>query len=458
MRAAFIAAIVAVFVGVVARSAAAEPIPSSPELPSPLSLDDAVRIFKTRGLDLLIADANTKSAEGMVTSAGAVANPVVNPAVGNAITYADTAYGRANCLQNGAVCTPWVFNLGISDSAALADWMSGKRDLRLKVARNALAAAKLSRADAERTLTFQVKAAYVQVAQAALAYKFAKDVAETETTTLRKFQDRYTRGAIHEGDLQRIEVNKLEAEHARDGAEVTLRSARLDLALLVGVRGTVPDFEVDTKVLDFHVPLALQSPTEPALMRLAFDHRPDLRSLGYLRTSADAQVALVRRQRFPDVQLGANYQWGGYGGLSTNGPVGQQVLTFGLTFPLPVFSQLEGELRQAEARQDTMALAHAKGTAQVANDVASGVAALLGARKQVERMEGPRRDGGGILTSAKGAFEILALQYEKGAASLTDYLDALRTYIATKNEYFQDLANYWTAVYQLEAAVAVELR
>ena len=73
-------------------------------------------------------------------------------------------------------------------------------------------------------------------------------------------------------------------------------------------------------------------------------------------------------------------------------------------------------------------------------------------------MEGPRRAGGGLLESAKGAFDIVAAQYDKGAASLTDYLDALRTYIATKNEYFGDLASYWTAVYQLEAAVGKELR
>jgi cobalt-zinc-cadmium efflux system outer membrane protein len=73
-------------------------------------------------------------------------------------------------------------------------------------------------------------------------------------------------------------------------------------------------------------------------------------------------------------------------------------------------------------------------------------------------MEGPRRDTGGLLESAKGAFDIVATQYDKGAANLTDYLDALRTYISTKNEYFSDLTSYWTAVFQLEAAVGKDLR
>ena len=103
------------------------------------------------------------------------------------------------------------------------------------------------------------------------------------------------------------------------------------------------------------------------------------------------------------------------------------------------------------------ALQHAKTTAQVVNDVAMGLSSFVAARKLVERMEGPRRDDGGLLESAKGAFEATATQYEKGAASLTDYLDALRTYIATKIEYFGDLTNYWTSVYLLEQAVATDL-
>ena len=72
-------------------------------------------------------------------------------------------------------------------------------------------------------------------------------------------------------------------------------------------------------------------------------------------------------------------------------------------------------------------------------------------------MEGWRRPNEGLLKSAKGAFDSIAAQYDTGAASLTEYLDALRTYIATKNEYFGDLTIYWTSVFQLEAAVGRDL-
>jgi len=432
-------------------------VPPSTDLPQTLSLDEALQIFRKRGLDLLIAEAAMRSAEGAVKIAGAIPNPSLSTSVGNAITFANTNYSNANCLANGTQCSPWIYNVGISDAAAIEDTLSGKREMRQKVARNALAAAKMSRVDAERMIAFQVKSAYVQIAQATLAYKFAKEVADSNVTTLKKFQDRYRNGAINEGDLQRIETQKLEADQALDMALVTLREARIALAFLLGTRGNIPDYDVDTKVLDFTVPAALQNATAISLLRTAFDHRPDLLSLGYLKASAEAQIQLVKRQNFPDIALSLNYAWGGFGGVGTNGPVGPQTITFGISSPLPVFYQLQGELRQAEAQYDTNTLQQAKITAQVVSDVASSLAAVMTAKRLVERMEGPRRDGGGLRQSAKGAFDVTALQYEKGSASLTDYLDALRTYISTKIEYFGDLSSYKTAIFQLEQAVGVDL-
>jgi len=269
-----------------------------------------------------------------------------------------------------------------------------------------------------------------------LSYKFAKDVAATNVTSLNKFKDRYRLGAINIGDLQRIETQKLESDQALEVASQALRQTRIALAFLLGVRGEVPDFDVDTRVLDFSVSPALRDATAFGLLHLAFDHRPDLQSLGYQLASAEAHLALIKRQKFPDITLGINYAWGGYGGLSTNGPLQTPTLTFSLSAPIPAFYQLQGDQLQAEAQYEGSALQHAKTTAQIVNDVSTGLAGFVAARRLVERMEGPRRDNGGLLESAKGAFEATAAQYEKGAASLTDYLDALRTYIATRIEYF----------------------
>lgn len=448
----------AVLIATGRRQASAQSVPAAPDIPSYLGFDDALRIWRAHGLDLLLAEAAVKTSEGSVLIAGAVQNPVATTTVANAFTYSHTKSSEFDCNSFGAVCTPWGYTFGLNDSAAIEDALSGKRDLRLKVARNALAAAKMSRADATRTIGLQVKSAYVQVAQAQLAYQFDKDVAASETTTLKKFQDRYRAGAISEGDLQRIEVAKLEADQTVDGALSTLRQARAALAFLLGVRGEVPEFDVDTKTLDYAPPSRLPGVSPFTLVHSAFDKRPDLLASAYTRASADWQLQLVRRQKFPDISLGLTYQWGGAAGWSVDLAIIGPMLTLSLSAPLPVFYQLQGEELQAEAQRDTAMLQQAKTTAQVANDVATGYAALDAAMKLVERMEGPRRADGGLLESAKGAFEIAAAQYDKGVSSLTDYLDALRTYIATKNEYIGDLAGYWTSVFQLEAATGRELR
>jgi outer membrane protein, heavy metal efflux system len=417
-------------------------VPPASELPQTLTLDEALRIFHTRGLDLLIAQAAVKNAEGQVQIAGAIPNPIGSVGWGKTINY-----DPGTCDQ----CSTTYWALGLSDSAALEDSVSGKRGLRLRVARNSLAAAKMSRVDAERSLAFQVKAAYLQVAQAVLGYKFAREVADTNAKTLDVFQTRYRSGAINEGDVARIETQKLEADQALDQANQSLRQARVALAFLVGVRGLVTDFDVDVKVLDFAAPVMLADATETSLLRTAFDHRSDLIAAGYSRASAEAQIALTKRQRFPDVTLGVNYTQIGTGATQNGGAVSPPTLSLSVSAPLPVFYQLQGETRQAEAQYEQNSLQQAKTTAQVVNDVSTGYAGYATARQLVLRMEG------GLLKSAKTARDITRLQYEKGAASLTDFLDAQRTYIATNVEYFQDLTNYWTAVFQLEQAIGTEL-
>ena len=76
----------------------------------------------------------------------------------------------------------------------------------------------MNRVDAERTIVLQVKTAYAQVAEAVLALKFAREVANTNVKTLDLFQTRFHSGAINEGDLARIQTQKLESDQALDQA------------------------------------------------------------------------------------------------------------------------------------------------------------------------------------------------------------------------------------------------
>jgi cobalt-zinc-cadmium efflux system outer membrane protein len=435
-----LAAALTVSVGAPAQSV----VPQAIDVPAILSLDEALRIFHSKGLDLLVAEAAVKNIEGQVGVAEAVPNPVLSGAWGHVLgPYSASNTPTSPC--DGCSTTFW--SAGLSDSAAIEDSLSGKRTLRVKVVRNALAAAKLSRLDAERTIGFQIRAAYVQTAQSTLGLDFAKEIADSNVKTLALFEARFRSGAINEGDLARVQTQKLETDQSLDQAAQQLREARVALAFLLGVRGEVPDFNVDAKVLTFAEPPALQSTSEDRLLRAAFEHRPDLLALGYQKASAEAQIDLAKRQRFPDVTLALNYSQLGTGQNALSPPL----ITVGLSLPLPVFYQMQGEVLQAEAQYDGSSLQQAKSTALVVSDVSTGYAAYESSRKLVRRME-----DGGLLKAARTARDITRLQVEKGAASLTDFLDAQRTYIATNVEYFQDLASYWTAVFGLEQAVGME--
>jgi cobalt-zinc-cadmium efflux system outer membrane protein len=427
-----------------AVQARADAIPPAFEIPEQLSLDESIRIVRSRGLDVLIAEAQVRSAEGDLGIAGAVPNPALNAGYGRVVPWA--VYDPARCSDPG--CSANQYTVGISDQAAIEDSLSGKRRLRQKVARSALAAARMSRVDALRILEFQVKAAYAQVAQGQRAVAFARESQATNVKTLDLFRARLRAGAINEGDLARIETQKLESDQAADQALESLRQARVAIAFLLGARGPVAEFTVDDRILDYAIPASVADVTVDRMLRTAFEHRPDLIALGYQRTSAAAAIELARRLRFPDIAVSAQYTQTGTGQSAIQPPT----VSFGLSAPIPIFYQQQGEIRKAEASYDTQALEHAKVTAQVVSDVSSAVSAFDTSRALVERMEQS------LKPTVERALQITRLQYDKGAASLMDFLDAQRIYIAANVEYLQDLTNYRTAVFQLEQAVGMELR
>jgi cobalt-zinc-cadmium efflux system outer membrane protein len=432
--------------------ARAQEVPPPAVLPAYLSLEQSLRLLRAQGLDVLLAETQVRSAEGDVDIAGAVPNPDVSIGYGRVFTYRPSASGSCSGANNPH-CDANQYEASVSDQAAIEDSLSGKRALRSKVARAALAAARLSRTDALRTLEFQVKAAYVELAEVQRALAFAEQTRATDIRTLDLFRTRLRSGAINDGDLARIETQKLEADQAVDQAADALRQARYGLAFLLGVRGPVPEFEADDRVLDFAVPPSIADGDVGRMLRAAFAHRPDLLAAGYERASAQASVDLTRRQRFPDVALSVGYTQTGYGGAGTNAPLEPPTLSVSLSAPIPVFYQLQGEVRKAQATYQAQSLLQAKATAQVVSDVYGAVSTYQSSRGQVERME-----NGGLLRAATTALDITRLQYDKGAATLMDLLDAQRTFIATSVEHFQDLAKYWTAVFGLEEAVGMELR
>ena len=423
-------------------------VPAPPALPDPLELGAALAIARERGLDVLTAEAAVSGAEGDLRAAGAIANPTLSGSYGRSVPF-----GR--CVDDAGAPIPCrilpdaAIGVGLSDNAALSDTITGKRGLRRDVAHAALAAARLGRDDALRSLAAQVKAAFVQVVAARDTLAFAAEVAEAQGRTVALSRARLEAGAISEADLARIETARLEADQAVDSARGQLRSARVALAFLLGVRGPVPDFDVVAGPLARSaIPPGLTAATREALLERALASRPDVVAARQQRARAEAALALARRQRIPDVTVSLQYAQEG----TTNRAVTPPTWTAGLSLPIPLLYQQQGEIRRADADLRTQEIAVARAEAIAASDVESAWAGFVAARALVARMEG------GLLERAKTARDLVEVQYRKGAASLLDLLDAQRTFIATRVEYLQDLAGYWTAIFRLEQAAGEDLR
>ena len=233
-----------------------------------------------------------------------------------------------------------------------------------------------------------------------------------------------------------------------DAATLALRTAKVQLAFLLGQRHAFNDFAIDASQLRSATPV-LQSTSVAALVERAMERRPDLRAQESQRTRAAQSVALAHRQRFPDFGLGVQYSE--QGSYSSTNAISPPTLEISLTGTLPLFYQQQGEIKKAEADARTQDAQAAKLRAQVVADVENAYASYQTAQHQVQRMEGR------LLDRASRARDLVALQYQKGAASLLEYLDAQRTYVAVKGEYIQDLTAYWNAIFQIESATATEV-
>jgi cobalt-zinc-cadmium efflux system outer membrane protein len=423
-------------------------VPDSPALPDPLDLATALRLLRERGLDVLAAEAAVRGAEGDLVAARAIPNPTISGSYGR-------SFPRGGCVDAAGAPTPCepfpdpALGAGISDNAALFDSLTGKRGLRTDVASAALAAARLSRDEALRTLDAQLESQFVALLLAEGTLDFAKEVAEAQGQTSQLTRARYDAGAISEADLARIETAKLEADQAVDLARAGLRNAQVALAFLLGVRGAVPDFHpVPGELRSSAPPKGLSGETRDSLLSRALQNRPDVLAARRQVDRAAAAAALARRQRVPDVTLSLGYSQQG----TTNQAVSPPTWTFGLSLPLPVFYLRSGEIARAEADLTAQRLALARAEATVVSDVEAGWATFAQARALLARMEG------GLLERAKTARDLVTIQYRKGAASLLDLLDAQRTFIAVRLEYLQDLAAYWQAIFRLEQAAGATLR
>ncbi|MBS2025337.1 MAG: TolC family protein [Deltaproteobacteria bacterium] len=405
---------------------------------SPLTLPVALRLLRERGFDRLLAELQVQVARGDAQAASASANPQLSGGVGH--SFGVDAEACAGCSATS-------FNVSLSDQAALWDVIMGKKGLRSDAAKAAIEAAEKNRDAALRGLELQLKQAFAQALLAQKLSGLAHDASGAAERMRELDEKRRSAGAIGEAELARVEVQALQTLQLEDQAQAQLDAARATLRLLLG-DAPEADGPLDPAGLDFALPPSLAQASLDALVKDAVETRPDLGAARAQVQRADAAATLARRQRIPDLALSLGYAQQGTGATAITPPT----LTLGLSLPLPLFDQQQGQITHAEADARSQQVSLQRLEAQTRADVRQAFSAWTAARNRVQRDEGT------LLSRARRVRELVDVQWTKGAASLLDQLDAQRTWLSIESDHLQDLAAYWTAVAQLEAAVGKELR
>jgi cobalt-zinc-cadmium efflux system outer membrane protein len=311
-----------------------------------------------------------------------------------------------------------------------------KRELRRDAAVQGTRIAVSQQEDLERTLLFSLRGAYVNLLQAKAVLSNAKENLVYYDRELEINRARLKAGDIAEVDRYRLELQRVEFESDFENADVNLRTAKIQLLALLNDRTPLDQFDV-TGPFDFddHVP-----PLEE-LHTLALDARPDLRAqvetVEQARTNYRLAVANGSADPTFGFDVGRNPPLYGYVGFSVN-------------IPLRVFDKNQGEKLRTDldiTRNERLLDAE---KAQVFSDVDSAYASLNSTLNLLRPYKSK------YLAMATKVRDTVSFAYQRGAATLLDFLDAQKGYRDVQLAYLNLIGSYLTAASQTNEAVGRE--
>jgi len=312
-----------------------------------------------------------------------------------------------------------------------------KRELRLESAQQATRIAASSQADLERTLIFNLRMAFVQALQEKAILELAKENLAYYDHVLDVNRDRYRAGAIAKVDLTRLEIQRVQYESDLQTAEVNLRTAKIQLLVLLNERTSTDQFDV-TGPFDFTNVLA---PLEE-IRQAAVENRPDLKAAlqSVDKAKTDHKLAIANGSTDPTFAFD----------VGRNPPI-DQYIGVGVSIPLRIFDRNQGEKTRTQidiSRNERFANAARE---QVFGDVDSAYAMV---NSNIILLQ-PYRDR--YLKEAEEIRDTITISYEHGAASLLDFLNAQAEYRTVQVNYLNLIGSYLSAAGQLNLAVGREV-
>ncbi len=387
-----------------------------------ISLDDAIQMALQHNHSLLAARTTIQQNEAEEITANLRPNPVL---LGDALFLPIFQPDQFNYDYVDANAQ---FDLGISYLFERGK----KRQHRLQAARDTTAVTRSQVADSERSLTFNVAQQFIAVELAESTLELAQDDLKSFQNTVEISQSRYDAGDISLDDLLKIKLQMLQFQTDVSQARLARVQGLSDLRQLLGFESVPADYDVAGS-FDYQ---PVKGNAEDFQAK-ALQNRPDLRAAQQGITAANSQYELQKAIGKKDVTAQVNYTHI----YSLN------LASFFGQIQLPLFDRNQGEIARTR---------YAIGQAQEQEKFTDGQV-LTDVRDAYENLhtndEIVMLYRTGYLDQAQQDRDISQYAYQRGAASLLDYLDAERSYRATQLAYRQALASYLLSLEQLREAV-----
>ncbi len=313
-----------------------------------------------------------------------------------------------------------------------------KRELRLESAQKGTAIAESQQSDLERNLLYNLRSAFVQTLQAKSVLAVAKDNLDYFDREIQISRQRFQAGDIARVDLDRLELQRVQYESDFQTAQVNLRTAKIAMLTLLDERTPVDQFDI-TGPFDF-------SDTIPPLddfHAIALETRPDLKAAIQAVDKAQTDHRLAVANGSTDPTFGVD--------VARNPPI-QAYIGVSVNIPLRIFDRNQGEKARTEIDIKRAERLRAAAEAQVYSDVDSAYVTLVSNVNLLRPYKGPD----GYLQRATRVRDDMSFSYERGQASLVDFLDSQRDYRVVELSYINLVGAYLSAANQLNLAVGRE--
>jgi cobalt-zinc-cadmium efflux system outer membrane protein len=356
-------------------------------------------------------------ATGQRIQAGALFNP-------------DLSYEQDNSLGSGPYRGTWSAETTVQISQLFE--LFGKRDARIAAGAAGLNVAVIQRKAVRLEVLSETAVAFLTVLGAQRRVQILNDQVAAIDRLTPLLQRRVEAGASSPAETGRAQVASDLVKADRERVKASLSSARRDLAVLMG--DTSPRFSTVTGRFE-----AVGRPPSFKSVIAAIDANPQLVRWTAVYAQRNAELLVARLKPYPDVRVSAGWRH--------FNETGDNAVRLGISIPIPVFDQNQGNILSA---QESLAKAAAERAANKATLVV-----LAG--RAYDSLEGSLRELAilrkSAIPKAEAAAEAIVDGYGQGRFTLLEVLDAQATLAQARLREQEALQNFHIAVATIEGLV-----